>query len=114
MDDKSGLDLETDSPIPLALGARRDLSQFFSLWIDGALVPLDPNAARVVEATSGPSGLVRVDAARPFVLACAVDPGLFAGKTSAQVRAVFTSGAHAPEGAWVGTIRSEPVSVEVR
>ena len=58
-------------------------------------------------------GLVRLDVSHPCVLECAVDPGLFTEKGRFQVRAVYTSGAQSPEAAWVGTVRSPPVTVEV-
>ena len=108
------LHLETDALAPLHLGRRRDLSQFLSLTVGGVLVPLDPNAARPVETPASPNGLVRLDVAHPVVIDVDVDPGLFREKGRVEVRAAYTSGAHAPEGAWVGSVRSDPVHVEVR
>ena len=106
--------LESDALAPLRLGRPRDLSQFLSLDIDGTLVPLDPNAAVLADSAVGPRGHVRLDLAHPCVLEVSVDPALFREKGPARVRAVYMSGAHAPEGVWVGTVRSEPVIVEVR
>jgi ferric-dicitrate binding protein FerR (iron transport regulator) len=106
--------LETDAVAPLLLGRPRDLSQTLALSINDVLVPLDPNGVRIVEGVSGASGKVRIDGARRCVLECAVDPGLFPDRGPARVRALFTSGAHAPDGAWVGSVRSDAVNVEVR
>jgi len=106
--------LETDALAPLFLGKPRDLSQTLALSIDDVLVPIDPAAVRVAEGAAATSGKVRIDLARRCVLECAVDPNLFREKGPARVRAVLTSGAHAPDGAWVGTVRSEAIQVEVR
>jgi ferric-dicitrate binding protein FerR (iron transport regulator) len=106
--------LETDAVAPLFLGRPRDLSQTLSLLIDDVVVPLDPNSIRLAEASVGASGRVRIDVARRCVLECGVDPALFRVKGPVRVRASYTSGAHAPEGAWVGFVRSDPVTVEVR
>jgi hypothetical protein len=106
--------LETDAVAPLHLGRRRDLSQVLSLAVGDVLVPLDPNAARPVESTASPNGLLRLDVAHPVLIDVDVDPGLFREKGRIAVRAAYTSGAHAPAGAWVGSVRSDPVFVEVR
>lgn len=106
--------LETDAIAPLHLGRRRDLSQFLSLAVGDALVPIDPNAARAVESAAAPNGLLRLDVGHPCMIDIDVDPALFREKGRIAVRAAYTSGAHAPAGAWVGSVRSEPVHVEVR
>jgi ferric-dicitrate binding protein FerR (iron transport regulator) len=106
--------LETDAVAPLYLGRRRDLSQYLSLVVGDALVPLDPNAARPLEVAAAPNGLTRLDVAHRCVIEIDVDPALFREKGRIPVRAAYTSGAHAPAGAWVGSLRSEPVHVEVR
>lgn len=106
--------LESDAIAPLALGKPRDVSQFFSLIVDGAARPIDPSRVVVKDARSGADGLVRLDAAHPCVLECAVDPGLFHEKGSVNVRAVFTSGNPAADHLWEGTVRSQSVTVEVR
>jgi hypothetical protein len=108
------LTLETDALAPLALGKPRDVSQFFSLIVDGAARPIDPSRVSVKEARAGADGLVRLDIAHPCVLECAVDPGLFHEKGPVSVRAVFTSGNPAAGHLWEGTIRSQSVTVEVR
>ena len=106
--------LETDAVAPLYLGRRRDFSQFLSLVVGDTQVPLDPNAARPLEIVSAPNGLTRLDVAHRCVIEIDVDPALFREKGRVPVRAAYTSGAHAPPGAWVGSARSEPVHVEVR
>ncbi len=106
--------LETDALAPFYLGDLRNLSQHLTLSIDGALVPLDPNHASLREASRAADGLVRVDLAHRVVIECAVDPALFQEKGTAVVRAHFTSGADAPEAAWVGVLKSNPVTVEVK
>lgn len=106
--------LETDAVAPLYLGRRRDLSQYLSLVVNGALLPIDPNAARPLELSAAANGLTRLDVGHPCVIEIDVDPALFREKGRVPVRAAFTSGAHAPGGAWVGSVRSEPIHVEVR
>ncbi|HEX7898446.1 MAG TPA: FecR family protein [Planctomycetota bacterium] len=106
--------LETDAVAPLHLGRRRDFSQYLSLVVGDAQVPLDPNAARPLEIASSPNGLTRLDVAHRCVIEIDVDPALFREKGRVPVRAAYTSGAHAPPGAWVGSARSESVHVEVR
>jgi ferric-dicitrate binding protein FerR (iron transport regulator) len=106
--------LETDSPVPLYLGAPRDISQYLYLRLNKASVSLDPSAISILRASSAPNGLVRCDVSHPCVLECAIDPGLFREKGPASVSAIFTSGTNAPEKAWVGIVESEPVRVEVR
>lgn len=106
--------LETDALAPLYLGRRRDLSQVLSLLIGETLLPLDPNASRPLEIHAAPNGLTRLDVGHRCVIEVDVDPALFREKGRVAVRAAFTSGAHAPPGAWVGGVRSEPVHVEVR
>lgn len=106
--------LETDALAPLTLGKPRDVSQFFSLIVNGAARPLDAGRVTVKQARGGSNGLVRLDVSHPCVLECAVDPGLFLEKGRMNVRAVFTSGNPASEAHWEGTVLSQPVSVEVR
>ena len=106
--------LESDALAPLALGKPRDVSQFFSLIIDGAARPIDPSRVSVKDARAGADGLVRLDVAHPCVLECAVDPGLFHEKGPVSLRAVFTSGNPAADHLWEGTVRSQSVTVEVR
>ena len=106
--------LETDALAPLYLGDLRNMSQYLTLSINDVLVPLDPNHAVLREATRGTDGLVRVDLAHRCVIECAVDPALFREKGRVSVRAHFTSGAGAPEPAWVGVLKSNPISVEVK
>jgi hypothetical protein len=111
---KWNLILETDALAPLTLGKPRDVSQFFSLIVEGAARPLDVSRVTVKEARAGANGLVRLDVTHPCILECAVDPGLFHEKGRVSVRAVFTSGNPAAENLWEGTVRSQPVNVEVR
>jgi hypothetical protein len=106
--------LETDALAPLTLGKPRDVSQFLSLLVDGAALPLDLNRVTVKEARPGSNGLVRFDVAHPCVIECAVDPGLFREKGRFSVRAVFTRGGSAEETHWEGTVRSQSITVEVR
>jgi len=106
--------LETDALAPFYLGDLRNLSQYLTLSINDTLVPLDPNHAVLREATRAADGLVRVDLAHRCVIECAVDPALFREKGRASVRAHFTSGAGAPEAAWVGVLKSNPITVEVK
>ncbi len=108
------LRLESDALAPLILGRPRDLSQYFSLLVNGAVAPIDAARVRFLSAAPAANGLVRCDSAHPVLLECAVDPGLFREKGSVAVRAVFTSGVHDREEVWVGTVRSPPVTVEVR
>jgi hypothetical protein len=111
---KWNLILETDALAPLYLGKPRDLSQFLTLVINDTPVPLDAAGVGLKTGGTAPNGLVRLDVAHSCVLECAVDPALFHDLGRASVRAVYTSGAQAPEGAWVGTVRSAPVHVEVK
>ncbi len=111
---KWNLILETDALAPLYLGDPRDISQFLTLAIDGAVVPLDASSVSVGKGTSVPNGLLRLDVSHPCVIECAVDPALFRQKGRAAVRAFFTSGANAPEGAWWGAAKSNAITVEVR
>jgi anti-sigma factor RsiW len=104
--------LETDALAPLYLGNLRDVSQLLSLRINDTLVPLQ--SARLVEAAGGPNGLIRLDVSHRCVIECDIDPVLFREKGTARVRAVFNSGAHAPEKAWVGVLKSNEITVEVR
>jgi len=108
------LKLETDALAPLYLGKPRDLSQFFTLIINDRPVALDAAGVTLKEAVPAPNGLVRLDVSHSCVLECAVDPALFHEKGRATVSAVYNSGAQAPEGAWIGTVRSAPVHVEVK
>lgn len=106
--------LDTDALAPLTLGKPRDVSQFFSLIVEGAARPLDPSRVTVKEARTGANGLVRLDVNHPCTLECAVDPGLFHEKGRVTVRAVFTSGNPAADNLWEGTVRSQTVSMEIR
>jgi len=106
--------LETDALAPLHLGKPRDISQFFTLIVDGAARPLDASRVTVREARSGAAGDIRLDVAHPCVLECAVDPGLFHEKGQVRVSIVFTSGNPVAESAWEGSARSQSVTVEVR
>ena len=109
------LKLETDALAPLYLGKPRDLSQFFSLVINETTVlPLDVAGVSLKTGSPASNGLVRLDVSHSCILECAVDPALFREKGSATVRAVYNSGAQAPDGAWVGTVRSAAVRVEVK
>jgi ferric-dicitrate binding protein FerR (iron transport regulator) len=111
---KWNLILETDALAPLYLGKPRDLSQFLTLVINDTPVPLDAAGVGLKTGGAAPNGLVRLDVAHGCILECAVDPALFHDRGRASVRAVYTSGAQAPEGAWIGTVRSAPVLVEVK
>jgi hypothetical protein len=111
---KWNLILETDALAPLTLGKPRDVSQYFTLIVEGSSRPLDASRVRVKEARTGPNGLVRLDVTHPCVLECAVDPSLFPEKGRLNLRAVFTSGNPAAETLWEGTVRSQSVTVEVR
>jgi ferric-dicitrate binding protein FerR (iron transport regulator) len=106
--------LETDALAPLRLAPLGDPSQFISLRIDGAFVPLEPGRLSLREAAAGPNGWVRLDVSHRCVIECAVDPALFREKGAARVRAFFSSGAQAPEGAWMGLVASNEITVEVR
>ena len=106
--------LETDALAPLTLGKPRDVSQFFSLIINGHARPLDAARVTVKEAKGGANGLVRLDVTHPCILECAVDPALFVEKGRVNVRAVITSGNPASETHWEGTVRSQSLTVEVR
>lgn len=106
--------LETDSVAPLYLGTLRDVSQLFSLLVDGMPISLDPNSTRALEATPASNGLLRLDVSHPYVLECSVDPGLFSRKGRVEVRARFVSGDHAPDKAWKGFLESEKITVEVK
>jgi hypothetical protein len=110
--------LETDALAPLTLGNPRDVSQFFSLIINGHARPLDASRVSVKEAKAGANGLVRLDVTHPCILECAVDPALFFSglveKGRVNVRAVITSGNPASETHWEGTVLSQSLSVEVR
>jgi ferric-dicitrate binding protein FerR (iron transport regulator) len=108
------LTLSSDALVPLRLGQPRDLSQFFSLTIDGNVVALDPSLLSLRQGTAGAGGLLRLDGAHPVVFECAVDPALFRQKGRSTVRAFFTSGTNAPERAWTGVAKSEAVAVDVR
>ena len=111
---KWNLILETDALAPLTLGKPRDVSQFFSLIVDGVARPLDAGQVTVRDAQAGPNGLVRLNVTHPCILECAVDPSLFPEKGRVSVRAVFTSGNPAADTLWEGTVRSQPITVEVR
>ena len=106
--------LETDALAPLTLGKPRDISQFFSLLVDGVARPLDAGRVTVKEAQGGANGLVRLNVTHPCILECAVDPGLFPEKGRVLVSAVFTSGNPPADHLWEGTVRSPSVTVEVR
>ena len=106
--------LETDALAPLTLGKPRDVSQFFSLIINGHARPLDAARVTVKEAKGGANGLVRLDVTHPCILECAVDPALFVEKGRVNVRAVITSGNPASESHWEGTVLSQTLTVEVR
>lgn len=106
--------LETDALAPVWLPPLRDPSQLVSFRINGALVPLEPGRLALREAASGPNGWVRLDVSHKCVIECAVDPSLFREKGTARVRAFFSSGAQAPERAWVGLAASNEITVEVR
>jgi ferric-dicitrate binding protein FerR (iron transport regulator) len=107
------LRLESDALVPVLLGGPRELSQYFSLIVDGHVVPLDASGVRLVEAAPADGGLLRCDAAHPVTVECAVDPALFRSRGRVAVRGVFTSGVHDLDRVWVGTIRSPSVNVEV-
>jgi hypothetical protein len=111
---KWNLILETDALAPLTLGKPRDISQFFSLVIEGVSVPLDATRISLKDATHAANGLVRLDGSHPCLIECAIDPVLFSEKGRVTLRALFTSGAHVPENGWVGTVRSQLITVEVR
>jgi hypothetical protein len=111
---KWNLILETDALAPLTLGKPRDVSQYFTLIVEGSSRPLDASRVQVKEARSGANGLVRLDVTHPCILECAVDPSLFPEKGRVTLHAVFTSGNPAAETLWEGTIRSQSVTVEVR
>ena len=106
--------LETDSLAPLTLGKPRDVSQFFSLIVDGVARPIDAGRVTVKDAQGGANGLVRLNVTHPCVLECAVDPSLFPEKGRVSVIAVFTSGNPAADHLWEGTVRSQSITVEVR
>jgi hypothetical protein len=106
--------LETDALAPLTLGKPRDVSQFFSLIVNGVGRPIDASRVTVKEARGGANGLVRLDVTHPCILECAVDPNLFLEKGRVNVRAVFTSGNPAADHLWEGTVRSQAITVEVR
>lgn len=106
--------LETDALAPLTLGKPRDVSQFFSLIVDGVARPLDAGRVTVKDAQAGSNGLVRLNVTSPCILECAVDPSLFAEKGRVSVIAVFTSGNPAADHLWEGTVRSQSITVEVR
>lgn len=106
--------LESDALAPLTLGKPRDVSQFFSLIVDGVARPLDAGRVTVKEARGGANGLVRLNVTHPCILECAVDPSLFPEKGRVSVRAVFTSGNPAADHLWEGTVRSQAITVEVR
>jgi hypothetical protein len=111
---KWNLILETDALAPLTLGKPRDVSQFFSLIVDGVARPLDAGRVTVRDAQTGPNGLVRLNVTHPCTLECAVDPGLFPEKGRVSVLAVFTSGNPAADHLWEGTLRSQTITLEVR
>jgi FecR protein len=111
---KWNLILETDALAPLTLGKPRDVSQYFTLIVEGSSRPLDASRVRVKDARTGPNGLVRLDVTHPCILECAVDPSLFPEKGRLSLRAVFTSGNPAAETLWEGTVRSQSITVEVR
>ena len=111
---KWNLILETDALAPLTLGKPRDVSQFFSLIVDGVARPLDAGRVTVKDAQAGTNGFVRLNVTHPCTLECAVDPGLFPEKGRVSVRAVFTSGNPAADHLWEGTVRSQLITVEVR
>jgi len=111
---KWNLILETDALAPLTLGKLRDVSQYFTLIVDGSSRPLDASRVTIKDARTGTNGLVRLDVTHPCILECAVDPGLFPEKGRLNVRAVFTSGNPATDTLWEGTVRSQSVTVEVR
>lgn len=105
--------LETDALAPLYLPDLRDSSLFLALDIDGHSASLDPVRAEL-RASRASNGMVRLDVSHRCVIEFAVDPSLFRGKARSVVRAVYTSGQNAPERAWVGILKSDPVVVEVR
>lgn len=111
---KWNLILETDALAPLHLGKPRDVSQFFSLIVDGIARPLDASRVSVKEARSGAAGDIRLDVAHPCILECAVDPGLFHEKGQVHVQVVFTSGNPVADSAWEGSARSQTITVEVK
>ncbi len=111
---KWNLILETDALAPLTLGKLRDVSQYFTLVVEGSSRPLDASRVAVKEARTAANGLVRLDVTHPCILECAIDPSLFLEKGRVSVRAVFTSGNPASDALWEGTVRSQSVSVEVR
>jgi hypothetical protein len=108
------LRVESDALAPVFLGRPRDLSLQVALLCGGALAPLDAASLRLIQAAPSADGLVRCDSAHPVVLECAVEPGLFREKGPAVVRAILSSGLNGPDPVWVGTVRSAPVTVEVR
>ena len=105
--------LETDALAPLYLPDLRDPSLFLALDINGHSASLDPGRARI-RADRASNGFARLDVSHRCVIEVSIDPGLFREKGRATVRAVFTSGQNAPEGTWVGIVKSDPVSIEVR
>ena len=107
------LTLESDSDVPVWLGAPRDVSQLFSLLINGRPAALAPDSAALIHATRGAGGFIRLDAGHPCVIECAVSPALFREKGPATVRARFASGDHAPRKAWKGFLESNELTVEV-
>jgi hypothetical protein len=111
---KWNLILETDALAPLTLGKPRDVSQYFTLVVEGASRPLDASRVSVKDARTAANGLVRLDVTHPCILECAIDPALFSEKGRVNVRAVFTSGNPASDTLWEGTVRSQSVTVEVR
>ncbi len=111
---KWNLILETDALAPLTLGKPRDVSQFFSLIVDGVSVPIDASRVSVKDARGGPNGQVSLDVTHPCTLECAVDPGLFREKGRVSARVVYTSGSSAAEPIWEGSVRSQAITVEVR
>ncbi|HLY10885.1 MAG TPA: FecR domain-containing protein [Planctomycetota bacterium] len=111
---KWNLILETDALVPLSLGKPRDVSQFFSLIVNNVARPLDATRVTVMDARSGPAGVIRLDVAHPCVLECAVDPGLFHEKGKAWVSVAFTTGGPGEEASWQGSARSQTIPVEVR
>lgn len=106
--------LETDAIAPFTLGKPRDVSQFFSLIVDGIARPLDGSRVTVKEARTGANGLVRLDVNHGCILEIAVDPGLFHEKGRVNVRAMFASGNPAGDGLWEGIVHSQTITVEIK
>jgi hypothetical protein len=106
--------LESDAIAPLTLGKPRDVSQFFSLIVDGIARPLDAARVTVKEARTGANGLVRLDVNHACILEIAVDPGLFHEKGRVNVRAMFASGNPAGDTLWEGIVHSQAITVEIR